>query len=157
MLRILKGIICFTIFVLSILTVSIYPTANAACGAEISGSVEGVKLRMSFEGGEVSVRLFDTPASRELVAMLPLTLSFEDYAKTEKIAYLPQKLSSGVSPSNLPAGDFAYYSPWGNLAIFYRGYGQPNGLRILGKIEFGKETLAKLDRDFTATIAVANE
>ena len=126
--------------------------AARACAAENSGSVAGVKLRMSFEGGEVLVNLYDTQAGRELVAMLPLTLPFEDYARAEKIACLPRKLSSGAPPSTSPSGDFTYYAPWGNLAVFYKGFGQASGLYILGAIESGKETLAGMNRDFAATI-----
>ena len=128
--------------------------AGIAYAAEKHGSVTDVKLRMSFEGGEILVNLYDTQASRELVAMLPLTLPFEDYARTEKIAYLPQKLSSGASPSSSSSGDFTYYSPWGNLAVFYKGFGQSGSLYVLGKIESGKEELAGMGRNFTATIEV---
>lgn len=131
--------------------------AGIAGAAEDTRSVAGVGLRMSFEGGEVLVKLYDTQAGRELVTMLPLTLSFEDYAHTEKIAYLPRKLSSGVPVSSPPAGDFTYYSPWGNLAVFYRGFGQDGSLYVLGEIESGKERLADLNRDFTATIEVVQD
>ena len=125
--------------------------------AELPHSVAGIKLRMSFESGEVLVNLFDSQAGRELVAMLPLTLSFEDYVQAEKIAHLPKKLSSGTPPSASPPGDFTYFSPWGNLAVFYKGYGQASGLYILGKIESGKEKLANMKKNFKATIEVMNE
>lgn len=85
---------------------------------------------MPFEGGEVLVNLFDTQASRELVSMLPLALSFGDFTNEEKIAGLPRRLSSGVPPSKSPEGDFAYCVPWGNLAVFYEGYGRDGGLYI---------------------------
>lgn len=130
---------------------------NGAKAALNSNSVEGVNVRMSFEGGEVLVALYDSQASRELVAMLPLTLSFGDYAGAEKIAYLPQKLSSGASPSVYPEGDFTYYAPWGNLAVFYKGHGRAGGLYILGKIVSGKEILAGMNHDFTAAIEVVGE
>lgn len=129
---------------------------KSVSAAELSHSVAGIKLRMSFERGAVLVDLFDSQASRELVAMLPLTLSFEDYAKAEKIAHLPRKLSSGTSPSTSPPGDFTYFASWGNLAVFYKGYGRDDGLYILGKIESGKEKLINMNKIFKATIEVIN-
>jgi hypothetical protein len=60
--------------------------------------------------------------------MLPLTLTFEDYSKTEKIRDLPKKLMTegalaGADPS---VGDIAYY-------------GEPRavlqGLYLLGRID----------------------
>ncbi len=45
--------------------------------------------------------------------MLPLTLPFEDYAETEKIAYLPGKLTTQTAPEGIDpqVGDIAYYAP----------------------------------------------
>lgn len=43
---------------------------------------------------ELLVRMFDNPTSRDLVRKLPLTLTFKDYASTEKIAYLADTLST---------------------------------------------------------------
>lgn len=126
--------------------------ASCANAAQTPGPVKNLKLRMSFEGGEVLVNLYDSQAAKELVAMLPLTLTFEDYARAEKIAYLPRKLSSSAPLSSSHRGDFAYYAPWGNLAVFYNGDGSGSGLYILGEIESGKETLANMNRNFTATL-----
>ena len=44
----------------------------------------------------------------------------------------------GSTPS---IGDIAYYSPWGNLAIFYRDFRYSSGLIKLGKIDTGIEEL----------------
>ena len=138
---------------LALLTI-VASLAATACGAENGSSVENVKLRISFAGGEVRVVLHDSQAGRELVDMLPLKLSFEDYARTEKIAYLPRRLSSGGFAAAPSAGDFTYYSPWGNLAVFYKGHGQAGSLYILGRIESGKELLAAIGDDFEAVIEI---
>ncbi|MDL2264182.1 hypothetical protein LJC31_05970 [Synergistaceae bacterium OttesenSCG-928-I11] len=125
--------------------------------AQAASHAENLKLRMSFEGGEVLVNLYDSQATREFVAMLPLTLAFEDYARAEKIAYLPKKLSSEAPLSSSNQGDFTYYAPWGNLAVFYNGYGSDSRLYILGKIESGKGELANMNRNFTATLEVLKQ
>ena len=65
--------------------------------------------------------------------MLPLTLTFEDFNSTEKIANLPNELSTEGQPSGyIPEiGDFAYYAKTyslcpsgqngGDLGYFGRG------------------------------------
>jgi hypothetical protein len=67
----------------------------------------------------------------------------EDYASTEKISVLPRRLSTEDAPSGSDpsVGDITYYTPWGNLALFYRDFGYSSGLVILGKLESGVEAL----------------
>lgn len=113
------------------------------------------KVRIVSEGREAVIALHDNPVSRDFASLLPLDVTFEDYAKTEKITYLPRKLatSGGVSGSQAQ-GDFTYYAPWGNLAVFYKGYGKAAGLYILGTIESGKEWLGEAREPFTARIDI---
>jgi hypothetical protein len=98
---------------------------------------EDMKIRMTIGDKVVTATLTDSEAARDFVSLLPLTLTLEDYAKTEKISYLPRKLSTTGAPagSDPSVGDIAYYAPWGNLAIYYRDFGYSNGLVILGKID----------------------
>jgi hypothetical protein len=86
--------------------------------------------------------------------MLPLTLKLEDYGNTEKISYLPRKLYAETAPSGSDPspGDIAYYSPWGNLAIFYKDFGYSSGLIILGKLDSGIELLRKNSGSIEAKI-----
>ena len=73
----------------------------------------------------------------------PLTLPFEDYAETEKIAYLSRQLTTQGAPKGHGPGrgDISYYAPgaiWrssiGTLAI------QP-GSSKLGRIGIGSDAL----------------
>jgi hypothetical protein len=75
---------------------------------------------------------------------LPLELSLEDYSSTEEIAYLPSRLSTAGAPAGIDpqVGDFTYYAPWGNLALFYRDFAYSPGLIRLGRITGGLEYLA---------------
>jgi len=68
---------------------------------------------------------------------LPLTLTSEDYASTEKIARLPRKLSNKGAPDGVDpdVGDITDYAPWGNLAIFYRDFGYASGLVRVGRMD----------------------
>jgi hypothetical protein len=85
----------------------------------------------------VTAILNDSETARDFVSLLPLTLTLEDYAGTEKISDLPKRLSTKGAPagSDPSVGDIAYFAPWGNLAIFYRDFGYSSGLVILGKID----------------------
>lgn len=112
-----------------------------------------MKIKITIDQQEIVIKLVDNPASRQLLSQLPLTLDFTDYANTEKVAYLPQKLSTQDVPNAAQiSGDFTYYAPWGNLAIFYKDTGHDSNLYTLGYIESGKEKLAEFKQNFTATI-----
>ena len=96
-----------------------------------------MEIRLRVDDAVVTATLIDSETTRDFVSLLPLTLTFEDYAGTEKISDLPRRLSTEGAPagSDPSVGDITYYAPWGNLAIFYRDYGYASGLVILGRIE----------------------
>lgn len=98
-----------------------------------------MNIKITIAGQIITATLEESPSARDFLAMLPLTLPLEDYAKTEKIAYLPQKLTTQGAPKGMDpqVGDITYYAPWGNLAIFYRDFGYSTGLIKLGRIESG--------------------
>lgn len=87
--------------------------------------------------------LQDNETTRDLLSLLPLTLTLEDYASTEKITYPPRKLSTKGAPagSTPKTGDIAYYAPWGNLALFHKDFSYSSGLIILGKLDSGVDVL----------------
>ena len=104
---------------------------------------DGMKIRIRMNGNEVTATLIDNAPSRDFAPLLPLTLKLEDYGETEKIGYLPRKLSTeGAPPGSDPSvGDVSYYAPWGNLAIFRRDFRYSSGLIKLGKVDTGMEAL----------------
>jgi hypothetical protein len=100
-----------------------------------------MRIRIDVGNTRLTATLEDTAASRDFASLLPLTLTLEDYNRTEKISDLPKKLSTqgapaGVEPSR---GDIAYYAPWGNLAIFHKDFPYSRGLVKLGRIDSGIE------------------
>lgn len=119
--------------------------------------------RISFTiGGEtVYATVYDNSVARDLVSRLPLTLEFSDYNNTEKIAYLPDgsedwDLSDAPTSCTPSAGDITMYSPWGNLAIFYRDFRSSNGLVPVGSLDDGAiDLFAAQDGNFTVHIAAA--
>ncbi|EGH97381.1 hypothetical protein PLA106_14858 [Pseudomonas amygdali pv. lachrymans str. M302278] len=104
-----------------------------------------MNISMIADDKVVTFHLEDSATTRDFVAMLPLELTLEDYAATEKIGTLPRKLDvSGAAAGSTPVeGDIAYYAPWGNLAIYHKGFEYSPGLVRLGRIESGMETIRK--------------
>lgn len=128
---------------------------NQIAGGDTVSAGSTVRIKMTFNDEEVMVRMHDNPTTRDFLAMLPLTVTLEDYAGTEKITRLSKRLSTKDAPagSDPSVGDFTYYSPWGNIAIFYQDFGYADGLIILGSIEpGGVEKLARMNGDFTVTM-----
>ena len=116
----------------------------------------GRMIVMRFNEEELLIRLFDNPTSRDLVRMLPLTLIFTDYSSIEKIAYLPEELSTENAPDGYEpsAGDLTLYAPWGNLALFYQDFPYSRGLIPIGTIEEGSEKFLTMKEDVTAILDV---
>jgi hypothetical protein len=104
-----------------------------------------MKIRMTIDGTPVAATLDDSEAARDFASLLPLTLTLEDYASTEKVAYLPRKLATAGAPKGTDpdVGDITYYAPWGNLALFYRDFGYSAGLVKLGRLDGGVEILQR--------------
>lgn len=118
-----------------------------------------MKIRLSAGNTVLTATMLDNETSRDFMSLLPLTVTFKDYAGTEKITYLPRRLSTQGAPAGIDpsVGDIAYYAPWGNIAIFYQDFGFSEGLIKLGHIASGIEKLAGKDVDFAVTIEPASE
>jgi hypothetical protein len=104
---------------------------------------DSMKIRITLEDTELTATLVDSQTAQDFIALLPLTITLEDYAGTEKVSNLPRRLTTEGAPSGSDpyVGDITYYAPWGNLAIFYRDFGYANGLVILGKFDSDIEVL----------------
>jgi hypothetical protein len=122
-------------------TTSVPPTEPPA--KTFPKRVASMKTRITIGERVITATMHDNATASDFISLLPLTLTLEDYAKTEKISDLPRKLTKEGAPSGSDpsVGDIAYYSPWGNLAIFYGDSGYASGLVILGKIHSSVEAL----------------
>ena len=115
------------------------------------------QIRIVIGNTVLSGRLWDNATARDLIAQLPLTLTFSDFNALEKIATLPQKLSL----AGVPAGDdplpneIGYYAPWGNLVFYYGDVGYFNGIVRLGQFDGSLDALINQTGDFTAKIELA--
>ena len=128
------------------------PTSQADASSDASASA--AKIKLTFGENEAVVTLEDNATTHDFLSMLPVTLTFQDYAGSEKISYLPRSLSTDGAPSTYDpdVGDLILYAPWGNLAIFYRDAGRSSGPVPMGHVESGLEQLAAMNGNFEVTI-----
>ena len=112
------------------------------------------KLKLTINEQEIDVTLYDTPVANALYDRLPLKLNFEDFNGIEKIAYMDNELPIEGEPDEFDpdVGDLCLYAPWGNLSIFYKDFGNSNGLISLGHIDSGMDLIAAMNSDFSATL-----
>lgn len=114
------------------------------------------RIVVTLDSGEIIINVYDNPTSREFLEQLPLTMTFEEYGGVEKVSYPPEELTTEGSPDGYTPerGDFAYFSPWGNVTMFYDDFSFTNGLIKLGEIESGVELLDDIDEDFIVSIEI---
>lgn len=104
-----------------------------------------MEISFDLQDTKVVIELIEHETSRDFIQLLPRQLELDDYASTEKISYLPNKLSVKGQPAGYTPkqGDVAYYAPWGNLAIFCHDYSYSRGLVQLGKVTQGFQQLCQ--------------
>lgn len=117
-----------------------------------------LRVRLTIEDTVLTATLSDSETTRDFISLLPLNLTLEDYADTEKVSDLPKRLSTTDAPSGSKAvaGDIAYYAPWGNLAIFYRDFRYADGLVILGHLN-GEIDVLESSKTLKITIDLVND
>ena len=122
-----------------VLALSLIAPALAAEPSSSRTETRTVKIRMTINGQATTATLADNATARDFLSLLPLTLTLEDHASTEKIAYPPRKLSTQGAPAGIDpeVGDIAYYAPWGNLALYYKDFGYSTGLIRIGRFDAG--------------------
>lgn len=104
-----------------------------------------MKIVIENDGKSIVFELNTSPASQSLYKQLPLELNIEDYGSKEKIFYPPESLNTNGTPmAQGPSGTLAYFSPWGNVAIYYGECGAYNGLYALGQAVEGEELISQL-------------
>lgn len=96
-----------------------------------------MRLRCSFADQDFTYALIDNPTTRDLMSILPLALSIEDFSTNEKLAHLPRRLNEGglADYTDAAPGDLCYFRGWGNLAFFHATYTYRGDLVRLGRIE----------------------
>jgi hypothetical protein len=112
------------------------------------------RIKVTFGDIVLTARLADNATARDLAGQLPLTLTFKDFNKVEKIAKLPRPLSmAGVlEGDDLDISDIGYYQPSGDLVFYYGDVGYWNGIVRIGRFDNTMELIEQQDHDFRVTI-----
>lgn len=123
------------------------PGASPEASPEALGET---RVRFTVGDTEIVVLIEENPTSSDFLSMLPLELTFEEFAGMEKIGYLPRELTTeGSTPSAPRNGDLIYFVPWGNLGFFYnaeiRDTSYDDRVILIGTVETGFERLADLE------------
>lgn len=117
-----------------ILSVLIFALFGCLGFSENKGNGGNMEIKVSDGKNEILFELNDTIQSKSLYAQLPLEVQVSNYSSNEKIFYPPQKLpnQNGIESAG-GEGVLAYFSPWGNVVMFYGKFSEYPGLFILGK------------------------
>lgn len=110
------------------------------------------ELSIEFPSGRsCSIKVSSSVTAVAFLQKLPLKLDLEDYADTERIAYLDFKLKTDGSDGYEPhRGDLCYYAPWGNLAFFKKDFRYSKDLFFIGRID--NECIAELEKNSAVLI-----
>jgi hypothetical protein len=112
-------------------------------------------IRITFGDTERTARLDDNATARDLVAQLPLTLTFRDHNNVEKTAPLPSELSVERAPEghDPAAAEIGYYAPAGDL-VFYYDSAAPffTGIVRIGEFDGDMATIERQREDFSVTV-----
>ncbi|UYO97248.1 cyclophilin-like fold protein [Microbacterium sp. M28] len=112
-------------------------------------SVVGTIVRFSAGDAVVDVTIGeDSPATRDFLSMLPMTLELAEFNGREKIAYPGRELAWEGSPGSDPAdGDLIYFTPWGNIGFYYdtSGIGYSDDTLHLGTYDATEEELSRFE------------
>ena len=135
-----------SVFVVGFIICTLIAYSNA------SENQMAIKISVKANGNTTVFELNNSPAARDLYAQLPLSITVENYSDNEKIFYPPKKLNITDTPlaDGGRAGTLAYYAPWGDVAMFYRGFSSAPGLYELGHVTSGSENISEM----TGTIQI---
>lgn len=110
-------------------------------------------VNMNFNNTSLMIKLDNSKIAKEFYQSLPLELEFSDFIGKEKIAHLPNELKNNNSNGYEPEiGDLFYYTPWGNIGIFYEKQPFNRDIIFLGKVIGNLELLRAQKGNFKAKI-----
>jgi hypothetical protein len=130
------------------------PDASPVSGYEATPAVGETRIRVVIGNDVVTGRLWDNATARDLLTLLPLTLTFRDFNNLEKISQLPRKLSTeGMPPGDDPVPtDIGYYAPTGDIVFYYGDVGYYTGIMRIGQFDGDVQLIEDQAEDFSATI-----
>ena len=126
------------------LALGVFAQSNGTTNTQKSGAV---KIKITIGEKVLTATMADNVTAREFVALLPFTMTLNDYAQREKYGHFAKPLTETASGRQKPykVGDIGYWSPNNDFAIFYRHDGSvmpEPGITMIGTVDSGIETFA---------------
>lgn len=130
------------------------PTYTAMATPTSQSSTGETPIRMIIGDTVLTGRLWNNATARDLIAQLPLTLTFSDFNAQEKLATLPRKLSlEGVPKGDNPnPREIGYYAPSDHLVFYYTDISYFNGIVRIGQFDGDMNFIMKQTGDFIVRI-----
>lgn len=127
---------------------------------KVTAEETGKKMKINIQSNGINIvyELNGSNASKDLCNLLPLKIKVEDYGAKEKIFYPPERLNITDTPlASAKKGTLAYYAPWANVVMFYKDFGEGEGLYELGKVISGQDDIEKLSGVIDVTKHIKQE
>ncbi len=117
-----------------------------------------IPIRIAVGTQTLTAQLEDNPTARDLADQLPLTLTFRDFNRVEKVARLPRALATDGVPvgADPDINDIAFYAPSGELVFYYGDVGYFTGIIRIGHFDTDIDLLRQEPDGFRVTIERAN-
>lgn len=156
---IIFGTLCFSLLALAGCSATASqpnaPAKNTVAEATATPSDERKEdaqaITISNNGHKLTFALNDSSASKALLKQLPMTVEVKNFSDNEKLFYPKEKLPKDAPTALAKRGTLACFTPWGNLTIFYKDYGDgtDDDLIELGHITSGDEYIEGLEGQLT--------
>ena len=134
------------------------PTAGDETESPDAGQTSGkdtMQIDIRIGDQRFTATLDESPAARDLLAQLPLTVEMVDHGGVEKTGPVPEPLSLDGQPEGADpeVGDLGYYAPGNDLVLYYGDQSYFPGIVVLGRLDGNAaERIAALDGAITATV-----
>ena len=118
-----------------------------------------MRVKITIGGQVFHATLSDSPAARDLIAQLPVTIEMADHGAVEKTGALTSPLSLEGQPDGADpdVGDLGYYAPGNDLVLYYGDQSYYPGIVVLGRLSGDAAArIADLDGSITARIETAS-
>jgi len=134
------------------------PPSSSQPGQHPVGSAtqkESMRIEIAINDQRLQATLYDSAASRDLLAQLPQTVEMRDHGGVEKTGPLRSALSMEGQPSGADpgVGDVGYYAPGRDFVLYYGDQSYYEGIVILGRLEGdAAERIAQMNGDVTISV-----
>ena len=129
--------------------------ATAPPGDTAAPREEPMKIQITINDQRLQATIFDSPAGRDLLNQLPLTVDMTDHGAVEKTGPVPAPLSLNGQPDGADpdVGDVGYYAPGNDLVFYYGDQSYYPGIVIIGRLDGDAASrIADMDGTVTATV-----